>query len=173
MMRTQRLEELERCISTCSCWAPRYHEDIIWPCIFRCNGAPDSLQHYLCCSHFWSGVGDSCGLHEVDTNADPLLKCCLLQPSPYRAKLIALFSRCYHAIKFVHRDVVQLCVDSRDFQQCRALLYTPNEFKKRQNSRTPRKFLTQTVVELAPESCFLRSFWVPILHQGDTEKCHS
>ena len=48
--------------------------------------------------------------------------------------------------------------------------YTPNEFKKRQNSGTPRKFLTQTVFELAPEPCFLRSFSGPNLYQGEIEK---
>ena len=64
----------------------------------------------------------SCKLPECYTHADPLIKCCLVHPTPLWAKLIAVASRVYHAMKFVHREVIELCIDSQDFGLCLALL---------------------------------------------------
>ena len=97
------------------CTTSRYHEDTLWPCIFGCASAPDSLAQYLSCFRFWSGVLTSCKLSEFHAHTDPLIKCCLCRPTPTRAKVIAVASRSYHAIKFVHRGMVQLGVDSGDF----------------------------------------------------------
>jgi len=105
------------------CTTRRYHEDICWPCIFGCTGAPDTLSHYLSCSRFWSGVLTSCKLSEFHAHADPLIKCCLCRPTPTRAKVIAVASRSYHAIKFVHREMVQSCIDSGDFSLCMLTLF--------------------------------------------------
>ena len=104
------------------CTTTRYHEDPVWPCIFGCCGAPDSLVHYLSCFRFWSGVVSSCNLPECHPHADPLVKCCLVQPTPLRANLIAVASRVYHAMKFVHREVIESCINSQDFGPCLALL---------------------------------------------------
>ena len=104
------------------CTTTRYHEDPVWPCIFGCSAAPDSLAHYLSCFRFWSGVVGSCKVPECHAHADPLVKCCLVQPTPLRAKLITVASRVYHAMKFVHRDVIQASIDSQDFEPCLALL---------------------------------------------------
>merc|ERR1712129_219232 len=92
--------------------------DVLWPCIFGCAGAQDSLAHYLSCFRFLSGVLTSCKLPESHAHADPLIKCCLCRPTPTWAKVIAVASRSYHAIKFVHKEMVQICVDSGDFSQC-------------------------------------------------------
>ena len=82
------------------CTMSRYHEDILWPCIFGCCGARDELAHYLCCVRFWSGICDACHLQQSLIHVDPLIKISLSQASSFWAKLIAVASRTYHAIKF-------------------------------------------------------------------------
>ena len=53
------------------CTTSRYHEDILWPCIFGCYGAKDEQAHYLCCGRFWSGICESCNLQESLIHVDP------------------------------------------------------------------------------------------------------
>jgi len=104
------------------CTTSRYHEDTSWPCIFGCQGAKDELAHYLCCIRFWSGICESCNLPESLVHVDPLIKVSLLHPSSFWAKLIAVASRTYHAIKFDQRELVQSAVDRNEFSACLATL---------------------------------------------------
>ena len=108
----------------CNGWATsqRYHEDKLLPCVFGCEGAPASLPHYLCCIRFWSGIGLALNKGETLIHVDPLIKCCLDQPTVAWAKLIAVASRCYHAIKFDHAPLVERAVATQDFDKCRAVL---------------------------------------------------
>jgi len=104
------------------CTTSRYHEDILWPCIFGCCGAKDELAHYLCCIRFWSGICESCDLQESLVHVDPLIKMSLANPSSFWAKLIAVASRTYHAIKFDQRELVQSAVDRNEFSACLSTL---------------------------------------------------
>jgi len=61
-------------------------------------------------------------MSELYSHANPLEKCCLVRPWPARAGLLAVASRVCHAMKFVHRETIQACVDSQDFSACLALL---------------------------------------------------
>ena len=76
------------------CTTTRY-EPVTWPCIFGCVGAVDSLFHYLQCSPLWSRISALAEVH-----ADPIVRIGLDRPTPYRLKLVAIASKCYHALKF-------------------------------------------------------------------------
>ena len=132
------------------CTTTRYHEVVRWPCIWGCEGKPDSLSHYLCCHHFWSVIASAARLGVEVFNEDPRVKLCLLNPSPLWANLIAVAHQSYHAIKFSHRDRVQECVDSGSFHGNRLLLeelakhFVRDSFSATKMDSSPSCFLTAT-----------------------------
>ena len=46
----------------------------------------------------------------------PLSRLCLLSPTIDSARLLALAFSCYHAIKLGNRDLVDSCIQSKDFE---------------------------------------------------------
>ena len=83
-------------------WASsyRYHEDILWPCVFGCTHPEvkfnrDDLSHYLQCPH----------LHALqkfmhpDESSNPLIRVGLINPSINSLKRVACSSAGYHAVR--------------------------------------------------------------------------
>ena len=101
------------------CTTTRYHEAIVWPCIFSCDGAEDSLRHYINCPHLWSRVTASPWTH-----VDPTVRLGLDRPTPLRLKFVAVASKCYHATKFGHRGAIELAVTSGDYAPVLHILQT-------------------------------------------------
>ena len=99
------------------CTTTRYHEAVQWPCIFGCDGADDSLCHYLNCPHLWSRVGAHAWTH-----VDPAIRLGLDRPTPLRLKLLVVASRCYHALKFGHRGVIEQAISDGNFSHVQSHL---------------------------------------------------
>ena len=92
------------------CTTTRYHEPALWPCIFGCDGAKDTLCHYLNCSHLWSRVAA-----DAAAPVDPIVRLGLEGPTTLRLKLIVVASRVYHTIKFSHRMEVETAISAGRF----------------------------------------------------------
>jgi len=104
------------------CTTTRLHELTVWPCIFGCVGAEDSLPHYLRCPRLWSAISQvtSCpGL----TYLDPAEKLGLLLPTSGMSNLIAVASRVYHSLKFDSREVVELANSTSDYEPVMELAF--------------------------------------------------
>ena len=100
----------------------RYHEAVLWPCIWGCEDEKDELTHYLRCNHFWSGILAVTRNDPALIQVDPLCKLCLVNPSSLWASLIAVGFQCYHACKIGHRDEIQAAINSGNFHKNLALL---------------------------------------------------
>ena len=100
----------------------RYHESVLWPCIFGCNREKDELVHYIGCTRFWSGICSASNLSLELIQVDPLIKLCLLSPSELWAVLMVVAFQSYHAIKMEHRASVQNAVDTDNWHKTACLL---------------------------------------------------
>ena len=98
------------------CTTTRFHELHSWPCIFGCSDREDSLQHYLNCSHFWSGVCSREWAH-----VDPAVRLGLERPTGLRLRLVIVASRVYHTIKFNHRTDIENALSSGNFERVREI----------------------------------------------------
>jgi hypothetical protein len=50
----------------------RYHETIRLPCIFGCEGAKDTLKHYLSCDILWTATCSGLGLDSEWVNSSSI-----------------------------------------------------------------------------------------------------
>ena len=100
----------------------RYHEAVSWPCIWGCEDKKDELEHYICCTHFWSGILAVTRNDPALIHVDSLCKLCLVNPSSLWASLMAVGYQTYHACKLGHRDEIQAAINSGSFHKNLALL---------------------------------------------------
>ena len=103
------------CVKTATnAWATghRYHEQVRLGCAFGCDGADDSLSHYLSCTILWHLVGDS---FPPPDSASPFDRICLRSPTKHRVVQLFCAYHIYHCIKISER----LLVDSSDFPRIR------------------------------------------------------
>ena len=69
-----------------------------------------------------SGLCCACGLADTACHSDPLVRVCLERPTPFRIRMIALASKSYHALKFVHKNDICRAVSSNSFGPVQVLL---------------------------------------------------
>ena len=99
----------------------RLHESPILPCIFGCEGQVDELAHYLVCSPFWttlSSVVRAPGVHLLACNTQECStsRMNLVNPSVFKAKVMAVAFHCYHGFKIARRHMVDTAIGSGDFE---------------------------------------------------------
>jgi len=78
-------------------WATshRMHEDPVLDCLLGCDGAKDSLPHYVMCPHLFAFVS----FFFEGTSSDPLIRIGLKAPSISSFKVICCVFSAYHALK--------------------------------------------------------------------------
>ena len=100
MIKKLRVAERLMIIST---WAngwdtsSRYHEPVIFPCLFGCMNKKDELSHYVTCSHLYALAR----FFRPDAHNDPIVRLGLVGPSEERMMHMACVFCGYHAM---HRD---------------------------------------------------------------------
>jgi hypothetical protein len=95
----------------------RMHENELLPCIFGCDSEGDNLSHYLSCDPMWTLAASASSLPAVFLSLAPLARLCLLNRSPLGLKLLSVVFRGYHALKMGHRNLVEYCVRSGNFDE--------------------------------------------------------
>jgi len=95
----------------------RYHEVVLWPCIFGCNDCKDELKHYLSCPPMWALAVSAASLPSAFLSFSPCDRLCLFSNSVCGMRLLAVASRGYHALKFGHREVIERCIANQDFAE--------------------------------------------------------
>ena len=104
------------CVKTATnAWATshRYHEQVRLGCVFGCDGADDSLSHYLSCAVLWNLVGDS---FPPPDSTSPIDRICRRSPTKHRVVQLFCAYHIYHCVKISER----LLVDSSDFPRIRS-----------------------------------------------------
>ena len=76
----------------------RMHEEATHNCLLGCRDCPDSLPHYLQCSHLYALVKFM--LHDTElANSDPSVRFALSNPSEIQMKVVCCIFSAYHALK--------------------------------------------------------------------------
>ena len=95
----------------------RYHERVLWPCIFGCCEGKDELKHYLSCAPMWTLAVSAASLPTCFLSLSPIDRLCLFTNSVSGMKLLSVVFRGYHALKFGHREVIERGIASQDFAE--------------------------------------------------------
>ena len=107
---------LESCIRFSLCAVDRLD------CLFGCAGCEDVLEHYLVCDPLWTLIVCFAKLPMTWLSVSAIGRLAILDPSPTAFNLIAIASRCYHAIRLEHKDKVVASQMSKDFGEILELL---------------------------------------------------
>jgi hypothetical protein len=93
----------------------RYHDAKLASCAFGCPLAKDGLAHYVVCARLWTEVDIACGAdndEEIDNAQQRLLT---TDPTPERARRLAIAFSVYHAVKLGHLDAIKSAIAASDF----------------------------------------------------------
>ena len=94
----------------------RYHEPIRLPCIFGCEGAKDTLKHYLTCDILWTATCTGLGLSTEWVNSSSISQR-IGYPNPCSINIYAnaLMFKTYHALRSDFSKLISASVADKDF----------------------------------------------------------
>jgi len=93
----------------------RMNEGTSLPCILGCEGARDSVSHYISCEPLWTClIGCTCCCTPL-LNRSPYQRLALSDPTALNLTLVAVAFQAYHAVKLGSRRLVDVAVASGDF----------------------------------------------------------
>ena len=78
-------------------WATshRMHEDVVHDCLLGCQGAADSLNHYVVCPHMFAMLR----YLFISVSDDPLIRLGIKSPEVFSLQVLSCLFSAYHALK--------------------------------------------------------------------------
>ena len=92
-------------------------ETVLLPCIFRYDSEDDDLRHYLSCDPMWKMAASASALPSAFLLLAPFGRLCLLNRSPLGLRLRSMVFRGYHPLKMCHRNLVEYCIRTDNFDE--------------------------------------------------------
>jgi len=101
----------------------KFHEAMLIDCIFGCEGCKDTLTHYLSCDPFWTLLVCTCKLDGQWLGMTPAKRLGIRSPNKTALTLITVASRCYHAIRMSHANILERASRARQYEEVHDLLF--------------------------------------------------
>ena len=98
------------------------HEGSDLRCLFGCKNKKDDLRHYLICPVLRCEVYATLDASPIWLGYSALERSGILNPSPSKAKALALAFRVYHSLKNVHLRKIRAARAADDLESIRLLV---------------------------------------------------
>ena len=107
----------------------RYHEPVLLPCIFGCEGCHDTLEHYLSCDILWTISCTALGLDTGWLNLAFPQRFGHPVPNIIHIKLIAVIFKVYRTLRKEFSQMISLSIADKDFSDIQSRsLFLANHF---------------------------------------------